>query len=191
MKPPRFRPSLREVKLANNKADAFYAALAGKEPMAQNVIAPKRERTPQRNPSDSGGVDIDGVHYKQRLAAIKTGAPTESEVLSAIRDSLKRHPRVTLYRNNRGQVILPSGGRLTYGVGPNGAADLLGWREVRITADMVGEKIAQFTALEVKRPGAKPDPEQRAFLDAVYAAGGCSGWADTVEAALAVVERKP
>ena len=167
MKPPRFRPSLAEVKRQNNAVDNYYAVSFGKEPQAQNVVAPKR------------------------AAPVRSDGPSEADVLHDIRQAVKTHPRVTLYRNNRGQVILPSGGRLTYGVGPNGAADLLGWREVRITADMVGEKIAQFTALEVKRPGAKPDPEQRAFLDAVYAAGGCSGWADTVEAALAVVERKP
>ena len=169
MKPPRFRPSLAEVKRQNNAVDNYYAVSFGKEPMAQNVVAPKSER----------------------VATVNSDVPTEADVLRDIRHAVLRLHDVRLYRNNRGQVILPSGGRLTYGVGPNGAADLLGWREVRITADMVGEKIAQFTALEVKRPGAKPDPEQRAFLDAVYAAGGCSGWADTVETALAVVERKP
>lgn len=47
-----FKPSLRDVKIANNKADAFYARMAGKEPMAQSQIAPKRiikNRTPDED----------------------------------------------------------------------------------------------------------------------------------------------
>lgn len=40
----RHRQSRREQLLANNQADAYYAAMAGVEPKAQNVIVPKRER---------------------------------------------------------------------------------------------------------------------------------------------------
>lgn len=46
----RGRPSRREQLEANNRADAYYAAMAGMEPQAQNVIAPKRERV--RRPVD-------------------------------------------------------------------------------------------------------------------------------------------
>lgn len=40
----RYRQSRRDQLLANNRADAYYAAMAGVEPQMQNVIAPKRAR---------------------------------------------------------------------------------------------------------------------------------------------------
>lgn len=48
---------------------------------------------------------------------------------------------------------------------------------------------AMLHALELKRRGKKPTDAQRAFLAAVRAAGGLSAWADTYEAALAILIR--
>lgn len=53
-----------------------------------------------------------------------------------------------------------------------GSADLVGLRSVIVTPEMVGEALAQFVALEVKRPGARPTQEQRQFLEFVGNAGG-------------------
>lgn len=53
-----------------------------------------------------------------------------------------------------------------------GSSDLVGLRSVIVTPEMVGETLAQFVALEVKRPGAKPTQEQRRFLEFVGNAGG-------------------
>ena len=74
-----FKPSLRDTLLANNAADRFYAAQAGVEPKAQNVIAPKRERA----------------------APVQREAP----VVSAISELLAAHPRVLFaVRQNSGMA---------------------------------------------------------------------------------------
>lgn len=53
-----------------------------------------------------------------------------------------------------------------------GSSDLIGLRQIVITPEMVGQTIAQFTALEVKQPGKYPTPEQRHFLAFVAERGG-------------------
>lgn len=53
-----------------------------------------------------------------------------------------------------------------------GSSDLIGWRQLIITKDMVGHRMAQFTAVEVKTPGGIVSDEQIAFIGAVRNAGG-------------------
>mgnify|MGYP000709089094 CR=1 FL=1 len=53
-----------------------------------------------------------------------------------------------------------------------GSSDLIGWTEIEITPEMVGKKVAIFTAFEVKKKGKKPSPQQAAFLDFVSKSGG-------------------
>ena len=53
-----------------------------------------------------------------------------------------------------------------------GSSDLIGWRTREITASMVGQMIAQFTALEIKYGSTRTTPEQAAFIAAVKQAGG-------------------
>lgn len=58
-------------------------------------------------------------------------------------------------------------------------------------SDILGQmKNGQFLAIEVKRPGNTPTEDQHAFLDAVSAAGGVSGWADNLDDAIKIVEGK-
>lgn len=154
---------MRDKLLANNAADRHYAALAGMEPAFQNSIAPKRAVGP-RDPERISEAD---VNLDIRHAKI---------------------PGLTLYRNNRGQVILPSGGRLTYGVGPNGGSDWIGRYTVRITQEMVGQRFARFVAIEAKAPDAgKPRDDQVAFIDDTIAAGGIAGFVRTLDDLLKIV----
>ena len=53
-----------------------------------------------------------------------------------------------------------------------GSSDLIGWRAVSITPDMVGQTIAQFVALEVKTPSGPVSPEQQRFIDSLNSCGG-------------------
>jgi hypothetical protein len=53
-----------------------------------------------------------------------------------------------------------------------GSSDLIGWTETIVTPDMVGEKIAIFTAVEVKNEKGRASKEQIKFLKAVRNAGG-------------------
>lgn len=70
-----------------------------------------------------------------------------------------------------GDVFLRRPRRLHAGLA-KGSSDLIGWHPVTITQEMVGMRVAVFTALEVKQPGKKPEPDQVVFLAAVNTQGG-------------------
>lgn len=53
-----------------------------------------------------------------------------------------------------------------------GSSDLIGFRVVFITPDMVGQRVAQFIACEVKSETGSPTKEQIGFLNLVHQAGG-------------------
>lgn len=76
-----------------------------------------------------------------------------------------------IFRNNTGAVTTADGRFITFGL-CKGSSDLIGWTEVEITADMVGQKLAVFTAIEVKKKGKKPTAQQVQFIKIVNAAGG-------------------
>ena len=71
-----------------------------------------------------------------------------------------------------------------------GSSDLIGLRSLEITPELVGQRIAQFVALEVKTPHGNVSPEQRAFLRLVEKLGGVAAVCRSVneaEQVLAVV----
>jgi hypothetical protein len=57
-----------------------------------------------------------------------------------------------------------------------GSADRIGWKTITVTADMVGRKIAQFLSLEVKTAKGVAREKQVKWHNAVYDAGGLSGF---------------
>jgi hypothetical protein len=73
-----------------------------------------------------------------------------------------------------------------YGLQP-GSSDLIGWRTVTITPEMVGQQVAVFTSIEVKTPTGRLRPEQQQWLDAVQVAGGIAGVARSVSDAEALL----
>ena len=90
-----------------------------------------------------------------------------------------------------GSVLVPYGRPVSLGFGlingdpVKGASDLNGWTSVTITPDMVGRRIAVFTAIEVKRSeGGRTSAEQRHYCDRVRRAGGISGIVSSPEAAV-------
>lgn len=72
-----------------------------------------------------------------------------------------------------------------------GSADLIGWRTVTITPDMVGQRIAVFTSIEVKTPTGRLTPAQHNWQAAVRSAGGIAGVARSVTDALAILKDTP
>lgn len=56
-----------------------------------------------------------------------------------------------------------------------GSADLIGWRSLVITPEMVGRRVAVFVAIEVKKPGGRLSKEQRHFLESAWKAGAIAG----------------
>lgn len=111
----------------------------------------------------------------------------ETDLQQRIRLALGTHPEARLFRNQVGSLPDPRTGRLvTFGLA-RGSADLIGWRTIVITPDMVGQRIAVFTSIEVKTPRGRLTPEQHNWLLAVQAAGGIAGVARSVADALGLI----
>jgi hypothetical protein len=84
-----------------------------------------------------------------------------------------------LFRNNTGTLKDANGRPVQFGL-CKGSADLIGWRTVTITPDMVGTQVAVFASIEVKTATGRLRPEQQQWLDAVQSAGGIAGVARSV-----------
>lgn len=104
---------------------------------------------------------------------------TESRILSEIRLAAARL-KWKLWRNNRGAAKTETGSYVRFGLANDSAAlgrelqsaDLVGWRVVTITPDMVGQRIAQFVSVEVKTPTGHIEPGQYRWADLVNREGG-------------------
>lgn len=70
-----------------------------------------------------------------------------------------------------GSVLIRNPRRVVYGLAP-GSSDLIGWRQVIVTPQMVGQRLAQFVALEVKTGKGRAQQHQRNFVEQVQQAGG-------------------
>ena len=84
-----------------------------------------------------------------------------------------------LFRNNTGSLLDKNGRPVQFGL-CKGSADLIGWRTVTITPEMVGQQVAVFTSIEVKSATGRLRPEQQSWLDAVQKAGGIAAVARSV-----------
>jgi VRR-NUC domain len=99
---------------------------------------------------------------------------SEAAIQQRIRLALSQSGAV-MFRNNVGAYKDPNGRFIQYGVGNPGGSDLIGWTPVVITPDMVGRKLAVFTACEVKTANGKPTEHQLNFIAQVLKAGGFAG----------------
>ena len=72
-----------------------------------------------------------------------------------------------------------------------GSSDLIGLRSLEITPEMVGQRVAQFVALEVKTASGVVSSEQRAFLQLVQQLGGVAAVCRSIEQAQAVLDLGP
>lgn len=106
----------------------------------------------------------------------------ESTIQARIRLAIAKY--ATVFRNNSGVAKYPDGSTVRYGVANPGGSDLIGWRSIVVTPDMVGKKLAIFTAIECKSKNGVVSGEQQTFLNAVRKAGGYSGVARSEQDAL-------
>jgi hypothetical protein len=82
----------------------------------------------------------------------------------------------------------PRTGRyVQFGVGSPGGSDLIGYRKVAITPEMVGTEIAVFAAVEVKAAKGKATEQQKAFIEHIRNAGGIAGIARSVDEAKSIL----
>jgi hypothetical protein len=100
-----------------------------------------------------------------------------------------------LLRNNSGAAKDETGRVIRFGLGNVSAkhqetmrsSDLIGFTVVEVTPEMVGRRLAVFTAIEVKdptwklRPGDKRGQAQHNFINWVRLHGGIAGFANSLE----------
>lgn len=110
---------------------------------------------------------------------------SESKTVADVRAQLS-HGDVRLFRNNVG-VLQDRGGRfVTFGLCV-GSSDLIGYRTMIVTPEMVGKKVAVFAALEGKDERKMPTEPQRRFMLSVKEAGGIAGVFRSVDDAAALL----
>ena len=109
----------------------------------------------------------------------------EKTIQSEVFKTLGSHPDIRVFRNNVGmgfvgtvihefparQITLKNHRRIRFGLF-EGSSDLIGWRSVIVTPDMVGKKIAVFLSIETKTLHGTAKPEQQNWIDQVRRAGG-------------------
>jgi hypothetical protein len=106
---------------------------------------------------------------------------SETDLQQRIRLALGTRPDVRLFRNNTGTLPDPRTGRpVQFGLA-RGSADLIGYRTVTITPEMVGQQLAVFTSLEVKTPTGRIRPEQTNWLHTIKRAGGIAAIVRSVD----------
>jgi len=114
---------------------------------------------------------------------------------------LAMSPETKLFRNNVGMAyigkskkfqngdVLITNARIFHGGLCKGSSDLIGWTTKTVTPEMVGNKIAIFTAVEVKKTEkSNIRPEQTRFINAVKNDGGFAGIAWSDETAKKITE---
>ncbi len=69
-----------------------------------------------------------------------------------------------------------------------GSSDLIGWKPVQVTQDMVGRHLAVFVAVEVKAEDGRVQPNQKQFLEIVKESGGIAVVARSVQEAVLLLQ---
>jgi hypothetical protein len=108
-------------------------------------------------------------------------SPSEHEIQQRIRLACGCGA-VRLWRNNTGALVDQQGRFVRFGL-CKGSSDLIGLRSLEITPELVGQRLAQFVALEVKTAQGVLSPKQRAFLRVVQQLGGVAAACRSVEEA--------
>ena len=159
----RGRRTLREQMLRNQQTENLYAALSGK-PARELPIPPEPKRRTKREPAPD-----------------EVRQPSEAEILKAILQLLRRHPKVAMsWRQNSGTFQERNRDGTTRYIRANtqrGMSDIMG-------ALMDGRTLA----IEVKSRTGRMRPGQEEFLASIRAAGGVAGVCRSVEDAQKLLE---
>ena len=117
---------------------------------------------------------------------------SEKQIQREIHNHLGSRGDCRIFRNNVGMAYLKRGDELVpikFGLFP-GSSDLMGWKSITITPDMVGNTIAVFLAVETKTDKNRPTKKQQNFIDQVNNAGGIAGVVRSIEDADELLEGK-
>lgn len=113
----------------------------------------------------------------------KGATPKERAIQKAILDYLGTVPGVYAFKSGAGLFPMAYKGKARMvRMGRPGVSDIVGWQK-SFVGNGWGDGVvsARFLAIEVKKPGRYPTPEQQAFLDSVRDAGGISICARSVD----------
>ena len=113
---------------------------------------------------------------------------SETKIQQEIRLALGQRSDLRLFRNETGKLPDPRTGRwVQFGLA-KGSSDLIGFKTVKITPEMIGQEIAQFVSLEIKTERGKLSTMQQNWLQKVKSSGGIVGVARTVKDALNILK---
>ena len=111
----------------------------------------------------------------------------ETTLQQEIRLALGQLPDLRMFRNQVGQLPdLRTGRPVQFGLA-KGSSDLIGFKTIEVTPDMIGQKLAVFTSLDVKTAKGKLTPMQHNWLSCVNKAGGITGVARSVQDAIQII----
>lgn len=125
----------------------------------------------------------------------------EKNLSNDVQVQLSKVPGCRVFRNNTGtgwqgrqewqgrKLVLHDPRPINAGL-TVGSSDLIGWTSIEITPDMVGRKVAVFTAIELKTSGTGTSDAQATFIRNVRNAGGFAGVAKNVPDAVQIVTQK-
>lgn len=151
-----------------------------------------------------GNIQIAADHTTTRSNCMK-----ESNIQRLIMMAMSQQ-NATIFRNNTGNAVAGShykridksgqylleagdwvvkhGNRVQYGLCV-GSSDLIGWKPLVVTPEMVGHRIAQFLAAEIKTATGRATDEQMNFIQAVRKAGGTAGILRSVDDTTALLNQ--
>ena len=115
-------------------------------------------------------------------------ANSETKLQQEIRLALGRIPSLRLFRNQVGQLPDPRTGRYVQFGLAKGSSDLVGFKTIKITPEMIGQEVAQFVSIEIKTERGKLTEVQENWLQKVHDSGGIVGVARSIQDALKIVK---
>ena len=107
----------------------------------------------------------------------------ERKLQDRIRLAISENTAAIMFRNNVGFDPVR---KIHFGLCV-GSSDLIGWTSKTITPNMVGGKVAIFTAIEIKTKTTRLSLKQHNFITEVKIAGGIAGVARSEAEAIKII----
>ena len=112
----------------------------------------------------------------------------ETVLQQNIRLALGQHSNLRIFRNETGKLPDPRTGQwVRFGLA-KGSSDLIGFKTIKVTPEMIGQDLAVFCSVEVKTNTGQLSEYQHNWLQAVKSAGGIVGVARNVRDALEILK---
>ena len=113
---------------------------------------------------------------------------SETKIQQDIRLALGQEKNLRLFRNETGTLPNPRTGKwVKFGLA-QGSSDLIGFKTITVTPEMIGSDLAVFCSIEVKTKTGRLSDIQHNWLQVVKNAGGITGVARTVSEALNILK---